>query len=270
VTDLRALMDVAVGVAREAGDASLHGWRSGPVESRNKSRLDIVTDVDVRTERLIISALRRTFPDHEILGEESGAVGVSGSDWEWVIDPIDGTVNFAAGLPEYSVSLGLRQRKLRVLGVVYAPALGEIYSAARGHGARCGACPIEPSRTRELRDAVVAVMLAPHFEDHLIQRTVELISRLAAVCRGVRIQVSQALELAWVASGRLDATVSLWRSAEGISAAAGEVLVEEAGGRLSGANGRGLGDPGAYGFVASTPGIYHSLLEAMSTGDAEP
>jgi myo-inositol-1(or 4)-monophosphatase len=198
---------------------------------------DIKLELDVRCQELIEEALRRSFPDAALLGEE-GVAGLADAEYRWVVDPIDGTVNFAYGVPHACVSIALQRRAIppasaewedgyqSLVGLVYDPFVGELWTAIRGQAARLNGRVIRVSRRRKLAEAIVSIGFAktranlkatlPHFID------------LAHKVRKLRIMGSAALDLAYVASGRFDAYIEqglrLW------DVAAGGLIVECAGG----------------------------------------
>src|SRR5690606_11136180 len=141
-------------MARQAGEVTLRHFRrlSG---YEKKGALDLVTAADTASEEVIVGEIRRQFPDHAILAEEGGRTGNAESEFLWVVDPLDGTTNFAHGLPLYSVSIALLHRGEIIAGGVFAPAMGEMYLAARGHGATRNGEPIRVSSVDQLGDAMI-------------------------------------------------------------------------------------------------------------------
>lgn len=192
---------------------------------------DLVTRADRMSEDLIVGMLRERFPDHGILAEEGSQY--PGAEYRWIIDPVDGTTNFAHGLPLFAVSIGLEHRGRVIAGVVYHPPMGELFYADRGRGAVLRAKGVEEALTvseiATVDEAVVATGLPYDIRETGIN--VANISRLARVAREVRILGAAALHLAYVAAGRIEA---FWEPAlNPWDLAAGALLVEEAGGRLS-------------------------------------
>jgi myo-inositol-1(or 4)-monophosphatase len=163
-----------------------------------KQHLDVVTTADLASERLILEGLRALTPDASILSEEAGgSIGERG----WIVDPLDGTVNYASGLPWFSVTLAYLEEGTTVFGVAHAPKAGLI-ARYGDHGlATLNDRPVAVSRTENLSDAVISVALTSHFSPDEIERTIGIIRRLAECTRGVRIVVSGGVEVALVAAG---------------------------------------------------------------------
>lgn len=191
------------------------------LDVRSKGRPnDIVTQVDVASEQAIRETILAAFPDHSILGEEGGLVG--SGPYRWVIDPLDGTANFARGLPHYGVSVGLEYGGEGLVGVVANPLTGDVYRAERGAGCFKNDRPASVSGCRRVQDAYISMSFGSEeaaFWDALLRRS-HTLRRLGAT----------ALELAWVAEGKLDAYIGFGQGAWDL--AAGRVLVAEAGGAV--------------------------------------
>ncbi len=222
----------AVAAARAAGQILLRHFRR-PRGVRWKAAKDPVTDADVAAERCIRRSLLRRFPDIGFLGEEGEAV--EGRDGRWVVDPLDGTVAFVSGLPFFAVCIALERPAGVESAVLYLPRLGELFVAERGRGTWLNGRRVRVTATGRLRDAVVAL-----WQDDSVwgdRRLRERIARLALAVRNVRI-FGAGFALAYVAAGRLDA---YWeQSAHPWDIAAGALLVEEAGGRVTTGAGRTL------------------------------
>ncbi len=193
----------------------------GTLDVRSKGRPnDVVTQVDVASEKAIRETILAAFPDHSILGEEGGLVG--DSPYRWVIDPLDGTANFARGLPHYCVSVGLEHESEGLIGVVANPLTGDVYRAERGAGCLKNDRPVGVSGCRTVAEAYISMSFGSSeaaFWDALLRRS-HTLRRLGAT----------ALELAWVAEGKLDAYVGFGQGAWDL--AAGRVLVAGAGGAV--------------------------------------
>jgi myo-inositol-1(or 4)-monophosphatase len=188
---------------------------------------DIKLDLDVQSQELITSQLLEAFPTHAIYGEE-GIAGDQTSDWQWIVDPIDGTVNFFYSIPHFCISIALRHRGEIVLGVIYDPMRDELWEVEKGGTPKLNGTPFQVSQRTLLSDAVVSVGMSKS-PDVAVQATV-LLEKYVRRARKCRLMGSAALDLAYVACGRLDAyieqSVSLW------DVAAGHLLVEAAGGRF--------------------------------------
>lgn len=213
----------------------------GKVKSVDKKlKHDIVTEIDYSTEKALLKTIRSAFPDHAVFTEELGFVGRKSSQYVWVIDPIDGTINYAAGLPFYNISIALTVHTKVVLGVIYDPLNDVIYFARRGHGAYVNGQKIDTkiaaSSKTTLKDALVYVSTSTHDDLDLVDSTLNLWRSLHPNVRGVRMLGSSALGLAYVASGVFDAMIRL--QADPWGAAAGSLLVQEAGGKFTTIDGK--------------------------------
>jgi myo-inositol-1(or 4)-monophosphatase len=225
------LLNFAIQTARDAG--RLLAERFGRnLRISNKSELDLVTESDLASERLIIDRIKTHYPRHAILAEESGAsapAGGASSEWRWIIDPLDGTTNYAHGYPCFCVSMGLEHQGRLQLGVVYDPMRDEVFSAERGEGAALNDKRIHVSSTPNLASA----LLCTGFPYDVRERSefARHFSNFIMNAQGVRRDGAAALDLAYVAAGRFD---GFWE--EGLKpwdVAAGALMIEEAGGRVS-------------------------------------
>ena len=226
----------AAEIAREAG-AKLREFFAQGVETEYKGDVDLVTVADRTVEKLIKTRLGETFPDHGIYGEEGTRERMQG-EFRWYVDPLDGTTNFAHGFPQFCVSMGLEQRPAGtaadadgtlVAAVIYDPLRDELYTAERGQGARLNGRPIKVSRVPELAEALLSTGF-PSRKRHA-SPNVHFYQEFTLRSHGVRRAGSAALDLAYVASGRLEAfwefNLNPWDTAAGI------LLVEEAGGKVT-------------------------------------
>jgi myo-inositol-1(or 4)-monophosphatase len=239
-TNIPQLRQFAEQVARNVGHAVLEKSRVGDFAVSFKGKLDLVTEIDLWSEREISSAIAAKFPDHLLVGEETSAklAAERGQTLEqfcsdgmvWVVDPIDGTTNFANGLPQFCISIGLLENGRRVVGVVYDITRDEMFSAASGLGATLNGVAISVGKKSELLDSVVATGL-PYDRAERWPVYNALFSSLVRKCRAVRILGSAAIDLCWVACGRLDGfceyNLKPW------DVVAGTLIVEEAGGAVS-------------------------------------
>jgi myo-inositol-1(or 4)-monophosphatase len=224
--DPYALLDLAVRAAQAAGGLLVerfHGAASGV--GYKSSGTDPVSDADRDAEALIAGMLREERPGDGLVGEEgAGAAGTSGL--EWVIDPLDGTVNFLYGIPQWAVSLACREAGSVIAAVVFDPLRGETFSAACGHGCRLGDTVLRMGEPPPLERALVGTGFSYLAEERRLQSAI--VARVLPLARDIRRAGSAALDLAWVAAGRLDAFyehgLAEWDHA------AGDLLVREAGG----------------------------------------
>lgn len=214
-------------IAREAG-ALILGYFRQRVTIEYKGEADLVTVADRTSETLIRERLRSHWPNHDILGEEQGLQD-NGSDYRWYVDPLDGTTNFAHGYPVFCVSMALEHKGHRIAGVVYDPTRDELFAAEQGSGAELNGKPIKVSRTARLAECLVATGF-PSYKRHK-NPNIFYYHQITLRSHGVRRAGSAALDLCYVASGRFDGfwefNLNPWDTAAGV------LLVEEAGGRVS-------------------------------------
>jgi len=224
------LLNFAKQIALEAGQLLVQ--RLGSARVSNKGDIDLVTEADIAAEQLIIDRIRSYYPRHSILAEESGEaviVGESGSDWKWIIDPLDGTTNYAHGYPCFCVSIGVELNGALELGVVYDPMRDEMFAAERGQGTTLNDRRVRVSDVEELNRA----MLVTGFPYNVRERPnfVREFEIFTMNAQAVRRDGSAAIDLAYVACGRFD---GFWE--DGLNPwdmAAGLLLIQEAGGRVS-------------------------------------
>ncbi len=236
--DLRQAQTTAVHAAKSAG-ALMRRQLHAPKRAHLVTQHDIKLELDVRCQGIIEKALRRSFPQVALLGEE-GIAGDANAEYRWVVDPIDGTVNFAYGIPHACVSIALQRRAQAakaadfedgyrtLVGVVYDPFCRELWTAIRGEGAKLNGKSIRVSRRRKLSEAIISIGFAKTREN--LEATLPYFIDLAHHVRKLRIMGSAALDLAYVATGRFDAYIErgihLW------DIAAGGLIIECAGGEF--------------------------------------
>ena len=252
-----AFREVAEAAARAAG-ALLRAHRGAPGSVRTKSSpINLVTEIDREAEALVIDTIRARFPGHAILGEEGGAQGAS--TYRWIIDPLDGTTNFVHGLPLFSVSIGLEVAGRMAVGVVYDPSLDECFVAERGAGAFLDGRRLAVSETAELGASLLATGFPYDVRDTPDNNLAEY-AAFTRQNRSVRELGSAAITLAAVAAGRLD---GYWELVLGPwDVAAGLLLVQEAGGRVTDLRGDPL-DLAAPRVVASNGRIHEAMLRTL-------
>ena len=261
-TDLDALLDLATGLARDAGALALSMRAGIRAESTKSSPTDVVTAADRAVERLVVEGIRAARPDDALLGEE-GASTPGTSGLRWVVDPIDGTVNYLYGLPQWAVSIAVEDGSRQALvGVVHDPSKGELFTAVRGQGSRLGGEPLQCTAVTDLGQALVGTGFGYDARRRAAQAR-HLAAVLPAV-RDLRRLGAGALDLCAVACGRLDAYfeqgLSPWDSA------AGALVATEAGARLGGLRGRPAGFPMV---VAAAPGVFDALHDLLVELDAD-
>ncbi|MBQ9584610.1 MAG: inositol monophosphatase [Muribaculaceae bacterium] len=205
MTSLNAILNHAMTMAREAGEVQLKLFRSQELEIATKQNdFDVVTAADKASEKIIVESINKNYPDHSVLTEESGLSLRGNGEWQWVIDPLDGTTNYSAGLPWFNVAIGIKHMGETVAGVVYAPRLGEMFAATLGGGATLNGNPIKPSLTPTLSKAVVSTGF-PYDKATNPDNNLDNFKQIMPVVRGLRRMGSAALDICYVAAGFLDA-----------------------------------------------------------------
>ena len=219
-------LDAAVEAARAAGEILRRNFQQ-PLVVNSSEAHDIKLEIDVRTQTLITELLLNKFPEHALYGEE-GIVGDQESDHQWVVDPLDGTVNYFYGIPHFCVSIALRFKGEIIVGVIYDPIREELWTAQKGGEAQLNGNPLRVSERADLAEAVVSVGLSK--TGVTIAAGLPLLQDMVHRARKCRLLGSAALDMAYVACGRFDAYIeqgiSLW------DIAAGWILVEMAGGTV--------------------------------------
>ena len=257
--------NVAEQVALAAGQIVMRrARRPHEIKVRSKGRNDPVTDVDLECEREIVGQLRRAFPDHDVVCEESGARG-GGSEWQWLVDPLDGTANFLHGFPHYAVSIALLRRGTPVLGAIFDPFKNELFLAERGKGALLNQHRIRTTETTTLGGALIGTGI-PYRPDQNLDAYLETLRPIAREAH-VRRAGSAALDLAYVACGRLD---GFWEfGLRPWDIAAGIVVVREAGGLI--------GEPGDDGdclesgnVLAANPALFRAMNNVLRQSARAP
>ncbi len=250
-------LDVALAAAALGAAELTSRYRSEGIREEAKSkglRRDLVTDADRAAEAAILAHIRRACPDDAIVAEESAARAATGRR-TWIVDPLDGTVNFAHGIPIFAVSIGLVVDGDPAVGVVDAPRLGEVFAGEAGGAATLNGAPIRVSSTSQLADAILATGFAYDIEN-LADDNLDNLGAVAKAARGVRRLGSAALDLAWVAAGRLDGFWELHLSPWDV--AGGAAIVRAAGGRVTDMTG---GPDWLFGrHLAATGGGFHDEL----------
>jgi myo-inositol-1(or 4)-monophosphatase len=254
---MHPMLNTAVKAARKAGAiinrASLD---LDLIRVTAKGRSDYVTEVDRAAENAIIEVLKTAYPSHAFIAEESGASHPKPAEYTWIIDPLDGTTNFIHGFPQYAVSIGLKHRGQITQAVIYDPTRNELFTASRGRGAFLNDRRIRVSRRTKLAESLIGTGFPfrqlGHLDDY-----VRMFKRITEETAGLRRPGAAALDLAYVAAGRLD---GFWEF--GLSAwdmAAGSLLIIEAGGLVSDFDGKpDYLDHGH--IVCGTPKVYDGLL----------
>lgn len=252
-------LEAAMSAAREAGRVLREGF--GLQHSiRYKGEVDLVTEVDERAEQVIKDILLGAFPAHGMLAEEGGRLSGE-EDTRWIVDPLDGTINYAHGLPLFAVSIALERAGEVVLGVVHDPMREETFIAERGVGATLNNEPIKASDTDELIQALIATGFP--YDRTEMPEALELFGRFAALTRGIRRLGSTALDLCYVAAGRLDGYYErgIWEW----DIAAGALILEEAGGKVADYQGGELDLEGRQ--IVASNGLLHAAMTSLTGKD---
>lgn len=255
-------LNIAIKAARRAGQiisrASLDVDR---LTITAKQQSDYVTEVDRAAEAAIIEVLRETYPNHAILAEETGASGDPQSEYQWIIDPLDGTTNFIHGFPQYAISIALAHNGQVVQAVVYDPERNELFTASKGRGAFLNDRRIRVSKRTRLEESLLGTGFPFRSLEH-IDTYVGIFKELTGKTAGMRRPGAAALDLAWVACGRMD---GFWEF--GLAPwdmAAGTLLISEAGGLVSDlageANYLATGN-----LVAGTPKVFSQLMQVIDS-----
>ena len=222
------MLNFAIETAREAGQILLEKF-GRKINISKKGDINLVTEADLASEKLIIEKIRSRYPKHSILAEESGEATVENAVWKWIIDPLDGTTNYAHGYPCFCVTLALEHDGGIVVGVTFDPTRDELFAVEKGSGATLNNKPISVSETEKLSDALLVTGFP--YDAREREDFARHFSGFTHRARGIRRDGSAAIDMAYVACGRFD---GFWE--EGLHAwdvAAGVLLIEEAGGRVS-------------------------------------
>jgi myo-inositol-1(or 4)-monophosphatase len=255
---MQPVLNIGVRAARRAGEIIVRSMnRLHTLDVRSKGHNDFVSEVDMHAEQEIISTIRKSYPDHGFHGEEGGR---SGSDeMVWIIDPLDGTTNFLHGFPQFCVSLAFQRRGRMEHAIVYDPLRQELFTASRGDGAQVDGRRIRVSKQITLDGSLIGTGFPYRHNKQWLDSYLQMMRVIIEQTAGVRRPGAAALDLAYVAAGRLDGFWEL--GLQPWDTAAGSLLITEAGGlvgTLTGAEYQGGGD-----IVAGTPKVYAALIEAL-------
>ncbi len=251
-------LETAVDIAREAG-ALLANYFERRVAFELKGEFDLVTEADRASEKLVVERLRSHFPSHGIVAEEGGGLEQS-SEYRWFVDPLDGTTNFAHSFPMFNVTLGLERAGEMIAGVIYDPIRQEMFTAERGSGAYLNNRRIHVSGTRRLADSLASTGFPSRKRHHNVN--IHFYYQLAMASHGVRRTGSAAIDLAYVACGRLD---FFWEfGLKPWDMAAGALLVQEAGGSVSDMRGEGHSVTSSEHLLASNGAFHQEILGIFS------
>lgn len=256
---MHPFLNTAVKAARRAGQLINRAAQDvGHLTVSKKGHADFVSEVDRRSEEVVIRTLSEAYPDHAFLGEEGGATG--SSEYQWIIDPLDGTTNFLHGLPLYAVSIALAHKGVIVQGVVYDPVRNDLFTASRGSGAFLNDRRIRVSPQTRMEDALIGTgfpFTTMEYQEKYLRMFAEVMRKTA----GIRRPGSASLDLAFVAAGRYDGFWEL--NLKPWDIAAGTLLIQEAGGLVSDLEGNQQFLETGH-VVAGTPKIFSQLLSLIT------
>ena len=256
---MKPALNIAVSAARAAGQVILRNMNHLPdIKVHTKGTNDFFSEVDHQAEQAIISTIQKAYPSHAILAEESGEH--SGDDCQWIVDPLDGTTNYLHGIPQFCVSIAMRENNKLQLGVVYDPLKEELFCAIRGEGATLNNRRIRVSKQRDLTGSLIGTGL-PYRADQELDIYLATLKALLEKTSGIRRAGSAALDLAYVAAGRFD---GFWEFGLNIwDIAAGVILIQEAGGLVSDFDG-GHQFLESGDVVAANTQLYKNLITTLN------
>ena len=257
---MHPMLNIATRAARAAGDIIVrYVDRLDELNVASKERNDYVSEVDRRAEDAIIRILRKAYPDHGILAEESGIQAGSSDEYQWIIDPLDGTTNFLHGFPQFSVSIALSHKGRLEQGVVYDPLRQELFTASRGSGAQLNNRRLRVAQRKGLEGALLGTGFPFKTHEHL-EAYLAMFRDLLLETSGIRRPGSAALDLAYVAAGRLDGFWEL--KLKPWDMAAGVLLIQEAGGIVGDFTG-GHKFMQSGNLVAGNPKVFAAIVKKL-------
>jgi len=264
---MHPMLNIAVRAARNAGKVIVRSFEQlDKVEIESKGSNDYVTSADTAAEEAIIETIRKSYPDHTIIGEVSGVLAGKDDDYQWIVDPLDGTTNFIKGIPHFAVSIALKVKGKLDQAVIFDPIRGELFTASRGKGAQLNNMRIRVKSHKELSSTILATGFPVKHKQHT-KAYMAMFTSLFEKTSDLRRAGSPALDLAYVASGRVDGFFEIglkpWNTA------AGELLVIEAGGLVTDFAG-GHNHTQSGNVVASSTRLLKEILKDIRphTGEA--
>jgi myo-inositol-1(or 4)-monophosphatase len=253
---MTSYLEVAIESAREAGKIQLALSKS-ELKFEMKDPRDILAEGDLKSEKIILGAIRKNFPGHDIWSEEAGK-SLSDSEYLWLIDPIDGTINFARGLEDYCVSIGLQHKGKIIMGMIYQPVTGKLYTAEKGHGSFLNGNKIHVSKETEIINTLIATDNTSKNEKQLTN--FQLLQKISTQFRQIRIYGSVAIHLVKIAEGKLD--IYFKNGFNYWDCAAALLILEEAGGSVTDFDGNDFSAESKN--ILATNGLVHQdMLELL-------
>lgn len=255
---MHPFVNIATKAATKAGNLIIRSLNNmGSISVSEKGKNDFVTDIDKLVERDLIQSIQKIYPNHNIWGEESGKMTAKNkSDVTWIIDPIDGTTNFIHDFPNFAISIGIKEKGTIQHGVIFDPVKQELFTASRGEGAQLNGKRIRVSRCLSFKRALISTGFPPGLTDVEVEQHFKIFRELIQNCSDIRCIGSSALDLAYVACGRLEGYVE--KAIKAWDIAAGVILVQEAGGFISDYSGGG--DYLEKGEIVAAPPKVHSHI----------
>jgi myo-inositol-1(or 4)-monophosphatase len=258
-TEFDTLTQIAIQAARQGGAILLDYAKKGFQIHQKEQAINLVTEADLRSEEAVIQTIHQAFPTHQILSEEQGLQDIPTNPIKWIIDPLDGTTNFAHGFPLYNVSIGVEYEGACVLGVVYDPTRNELFLAQKGKGATLNGTRIHVSATPKLNEALLVTGFA--YDVHTAKdNNLKEFCAFTLRARGMRRTGTAAIDLCYIACGRFDGFWELqlnpWDTA------AGKIMVEEAGGKMTNYQGEPYSIYGTT-LIATNGRIHQEMIEVL-------
>ncbi|GAA5140618.1 inositol-1-monophosphatase [Thalassotalea piscium] len=255
---MHPMLNIAVRSARAAGNVIVRAFeQDDKIEVELKGTNDFVTNIDILAEQTIVDSIQKSYPSHSIIGEECGLIEGTDNDFQWIIDPIDGTTNFVKGIPHFAVSIALKVKGKLDQAVIYDPIRGELFTASRGKGAQLNGFRIRVKQSKELTGAILATGFPFKKKQHM-NAYLDIFKTLFLKTADMRRAGSAALDLAYVAAGRVDGFFEI--GLKPWDTAAGELLVIEAGGLVTDFTG-GHNHNNSGNIVASSSRLLKEILK---------
>ena len=255
---MHPMLNIGVRAARSAGKVIIRAFEQlDKVEIESKGTNDFVTSVDISAEEAIVETIQKSYPNHTIIGEECGLIQGSDNDFQWIIDPLDGTTNFLKGIPHFAVSIALKVKGKLDQAIIYDPIRGELFTASRGKGAQLNSTRIRVKNHKELNGTIIATGFPFKHKQHT-NAYLEMFKTLFTKASDMRRAGSAALDLAYVAAGRVDGFFEI--GLKPWDTAAGELMVIEAGGLVTDFVG-GHNQMNSGNIVAASPRLLKEILK---------